>query len=303
MRIMNCLVLFLLLFGLTACGKLLYSAVAYATRNPETPLPLHRMNVAEMFPGDRQAQALALAAADGDIERVNKLVARGANVNAVGFYGVTLPTWILYHPNKAGFKRLMELGSDPNINWNDGDTLLHWTTFMADKIGIEYLQMTLEIGKGNPNVERPSSGKRPIQNTFLLSTYRDDAFALLYNSGAEIDYKDKLDVPLVDHAVRSEEFDLAYFLLSQGVDFSSTNKLGGISSTLRVMVNYRSHGKRTHPDYMWFWRCVDFLEKQGMVFDFLPEDQRPAVLDTTPPSILSKLKLRQPAIPDTRSSE
>jgi len=303
MRIMNCLVLFLLLFGLTACGKLLYGAAAYATRNPETPLPLHRMSVSEMFPGDRQAQALALAAAAGDIERIDKLVARGANVNAVGTRGITLPTWVIQHPNINGFRRLMELGTDPNIHWDSGRTLLHWITFKTDEIGIEYLQMALEIGGGDPNVERPDNGKRPIQNTFLLTKHRDAAFALLYNSGAEIDYKDRLDVPLVDHAAISEDFDLAYFILSQGVDFSTTNKLGGISSTLRVMVKYRGHGKRTYPDYMWFWRCVDFLEKKGMVFDFLPEDQRPAVLDTTPPPILSMLKLRQPAIPDTRSSE
>jgi hypothetical protein len=39
---------------------------------------------------------------------------------------------------------------------------------------------------------------------------------------------------------------------------------------------------------MWFWRCVDFLEKRGMVFDYTPKSNRPpavkpAVLDTTPP--------------------
>ena len=303
MRIMNCLVLFLVLVGLTACATLVYDVTAYATRNPETPIPLHRMSVTEMFPGDRKAQTLALAAADGDIERINRLFARGANVNAVGTRGITLPTWVVQHPNINGFRRLMELGSDPNIHWDSGRTLLHWITSRSDEIGIEYLQMALDIGGGDPNIERPGSGKRPIQNTFLLSTYRDEAFALLYNSGAEIDYKDKFDVPLVDHAVISEEFDLAYFLLFQGVDFSSTNKLGGISSILRVMVKYRGYGKKGTSQYMWFWRCVDFLEKQGMVFGFLPEDQRPAVLDTTPPPILSKLKLRQPETPDTRSSE
>jgi hypothetical protein len=39
---------------------------------------------------------------------------------------------------------------------------------------------------------------------------------------------------------------------------------------------------------MWFWRCVDFLEKRGMVFDYTPYKNRPpavkpTVLDTTPP--------------------
>ncbi len=301
MRIMNCLVLLLLLLGLTACGKIVYGVTAHATRNPEAPLPLHRMSVTEMFPGDSQAQALALAAAAGDIERINKLVARGANVNAVGSYGVTLPTWTLYHPNKAGFKRLMELGADPNINWNDGDTLLHWITFKTDEIGIEYLQMALEIGGGDPNVERPGNGNRPIENVFFLTTFKHNAFSLLYNAGSEIDYKDKFDVPLVKKAARAEDYELVYFLLTQGVDYTTANK--GVDSSMKIQVKRRGMGKKGTSQYMWFWRCVDFLEKQGMVFDFLPEDQRPAVLDTTPPPILSKLKLRQPAIPDTRSSE
>jgi len=42
---------------------------------------------------------------------------------------------------------------------------------------------------------------------------------------------------------------------------------------------------------MWFWRCVDWLEKHGMVFDYTPDPNRepaikPTVLDTTPPDIL-----------------
>jgi len=43
---------------------------------------------------------------------------------------------------------------------------------------------------------------------------------------------------------------------------------------------------------MWFWRCVDWLEKHGLVFDYTPREGgaravRPAVLDTTPPDILN----------------
>jgi len=300
MRIMNCLVLFLLLFGLTACGKLLYGAAAYATRNPETPLPLHRMSVTDMFPGDRQAQALAVAAAAGDIKRIDKLVARGANVNAVGTRGITIPTWVIQHPNIKGFRRLMELGADPNIHWGSGRTLLHWITLMTDKIGIEYLQMALEIGGGDPNIERIPFGCRPIDDTVSYRR-KHDAFIILYNAGAEIDYKDKLDIPLVEKAATGEQYEIVYFLLTQGVDY--TSKHGGLTSTIEHQSKRMGMGKKGTIQYMWFWRCVDFLEKKGMVFDFLPEDQRPAVLDTTPPPILSKLKLRQPAKPDTRSSE
>ncbi|CCH48378.1 protein of unknown function [Pseudodesulfovibrio piezophilus C1TLV30] len=44
---------------------------------------------------------------------------------------------------------------------------------------------------------------------------------------------------------------------------------------------------------MWFGRCIDFLERHGMPFDFLPENLRPAVLDTAPPSYSFKVNKRE----------
>tara|TARA_B100000683_G_scaffold276514_1_gene330797 strand:+ start:807 stop:1688 length:882 start_codon:yes stop_codon:yes gene_type:complete len=275
------ILLILFLVFLTSC----------ASRNPES-LPLYAMSVREMFPGDMKTQALALAAADGDIERMDRLVARGADVNARGTRGVTLPTWVIQHPNKAGFKHLMELGADPNIHWDNGKTLLHWIAYVTDDIGIEYLQMALDIGGGDPNVERPSNGKRPIQNILLQRRYRNDAFVLLYNVGAELDYKDKYDVPLVHHTVRAGAYDLAYFMLTQGVNYSSSSKLGGIDSCIRTSYFMLADGSKRYPTNMWFWRCVEFLEGEGVNLEFLPRDQRPAVLDTAPPPIASKLQKR-----------
>ena len=251
--------------GFCICALLMPVLAACGARNPEEN-PLYAMHVTDMFPGDRQAQALALAAADGDIGRMDRLVAKGADVNAVGSHGVTVPTWVLYHPNKRGFKHLLELGADPNIYWKDGTTLLHWITRMTDRVGIEYLQMALDIGGGDPNVQRPYNGKRPIQNTFMLTKNKLDAFALLYNAGAEIDYKDKLDVPLVDHAASSENFDLVYFLLGKGVDYTTSNPIGGIAVTLEVSVERRNQGKRGTSQYMWFLALRGFSRKKGNDF-------------------------------------
>ena len=275
------ILLILFLVFLTSC----------ASRNPEN-LPLYAMSVREMFPGDMKTQALALAAADGDIERMDRLVARGADVNARGTYGVTLPTWVIQHPNIAGFRHLMELGADPNIHWDDGYTLLHWIAYVTDDIGIEYLQMALDIGGGDPNVERPSNGNRPIQKILWQKKYRNDAFVLLYNAGAELDYNDRHNEPLVFHAILAEAYDIAYFLLTQGVNYSSSSKLGGIDSCIRTSYYMLADGSKRYPTNMWFWRCVEFLEGEGVNLEFLPRDQRPAFLDTAPPPIASKLRKR-----------
>jgi ankyrin repeat protein len=277
---LNCVLLVILVLFSSAC----------AFRDPEG-LPLYAMSVSEMFPGDMKAQALALAAADGDIKRMDRLVARGADVNARGTRNVTLPTWVIQHPNKGGFKHLMELGANPNLRWDNGKTLLHWICYVTDDIGVEYLQMAIKIGGGNPNVAIPSSGDRPVEYTVAyLKKYKHEAFALLYNAGAKIDYKNKYDVPLVERAADGEDFELTYFLLSQGVDYTSTH--GGMSRTMEVQAKYRGLANKKHPQYMWFWRCVDFLEKRGVNLDSLPQEKRPAVLDTTPPGILKMLNRR-----------
>jgi len=277
---LNCVLLVILVLSSSAC----------AFRDPEG-LPLYAMSVREMFPGDMKAQALALAAADGDIKRMDRLVARGADVNARGTRNVTLPTWVIQHPNKEGFKHLMELGANPNLRWDNGKTLLHWICYVTDDIGVEYLQMAIQIGGGNPNVAIPSSGDRPVEYAVTyLKKYRHEAFAMLYNAGAEIDYKNKFDVPLVEQAADGEGFELTYFLLSQGVDYTSTH--GGMPRTMEVLAKYRGLANKKHPQYMWFWRCVDFLEKRGVNLDFLPQEKRPAVLDTTPPGILKMLNRR-----------
>lgn len=248
------------------------------------PQPLHNMSVYEMFPGDLKAQALALAAAEGDIKRIDKLVAQGGDVNARGTYGVTVPTWVLYHPNRAGFRRLLELGADPNMHWDDGGSLLHWSAFLAYAIGPDYLQMALEVGRGNPNLEDLKTGKRPIEHVLD----NNEAFAVLYNAGAEIDFTTPGGVPIVVNTLNN--YDLILFMLHEGVDV--WHKFPNGSNCLQQKIQWDMDDRLWLINGMSFWRCVDFLEKQGMTFIIPPDVKRPEVLDTTPPSILELIKRR-----------
>lgn len=275
------------------------------------PKGLMYMSAAEMFPGNPQAQALALAAGRGDIEEIDRLIAAGADVNAVGTYGVAVPAWLLFHPNKAGFRRLLEMGADPNKIWYiryDGTekqlSLLHRSVENAPHVGTDFLRMCLEIGNGDPNLLPPDKRYRPIQMALRLGN--EDAFMMLVNAGAEIDYKDKDGHPLAFHAAASNNFEITLFLLEHGVDYSSNYTGGGIKDIQESLnMDLDSHNlarDNTVPHYMWFWRCVDFLEKRGMVFDYTPYRNRPpavkpAVLDTTPP--LSKSTVQRMSLTDS----
>jgi ankyrin repeat protein len=183
------------------------------------PKGLMYMSAADMFPGNPQTQALVRAADRGDIAEIDRLVAAGADVNAVGTYGVTVPAWLLFHPNKAGFRRLLEHGADPNKIYYDGTaeqlSLLHKAAHRASVIGTDYLRMALEIAKGDPNLTPPDGKVRPIAKALRFGN--EDAFILLINAGAEIDYKDKDGHPLVFYAATYDNFEITLFLLEQGV--------------------------------------------------------------------------------------
>lgn len=292
----------LLLAGCTGIGK---SSKSSGQKG------LMYMSVAEMFPNDPQTQALALAAGRGDIGEIDRLVAAGADVNAVGTYGVAVTEWLFHHPNKAGFRRLLEHGADPNKIWfiqydgtNEQISLLHRAVEDAPYIGTDYLRMCLGIGRGDPNLLPPDKKYRPIQKALRFGN--EDAFMILVKAGAEIEYKDESGRPLVFYAASYDNFEITLFLLEQGVDYSSNYTGGGIKDVQESLnMDLDSHNlarDNTVPHYMWFWRCVDFLEKRGMVFDYTPYKNRPpavkpAVLDTTPP--LSKTQVERMSLTDS----
>jgi hypothetical protein len=221
---------------------------------------------------------------------------------------VTVPAWLLFHPNKTGFSRLLEHGADPNKIYYDGTaeqlSLLHWAAVRALSIGTDYLRMSLEIGKGDPNLTPPDGRVRPIAKALRFGN--EDAFIMLVNAGAEIDYKDNDGHPLVFHAASYNNFEITLFLLEQGVDYSSNYTGRGVKDIHEsISLDLDSHNlarDNTVPHYMWFWRCVDFLEKRGMVFDYTPYRNRPpavkpAVLDATPP--LSKSTVQRMSLTDS----
>jgi hypothetical protein len=275
------------------------------------PKGLMYMSVAEMFPGNPQAQALALAAERGNIEEIDRLIAAGADVNAVGTYGVAVPEWLFHHPNKAGFRRLLEHGADPNKIWfihyagtEEQLSLLHRSVEDAPYIGTDYLRMCLEIGRGDPNLLPPDKKYRPIQKALRFGN--EDAFMMLYNAGADVNYKDSLGHPLVFNSALSGNYEITLFLLQLGVDYNSFytgNSIKDINHSFNLTLEAHNLARdNTVPHYMWFWRCVDFLEKRGMVFDYTPYRNRPpavkpTVLDTTPP--LSKKPIERMSLTDS----
>lgn len=110
---------------------------------------------------------------------------------------------------------------------------------------------------------------------------------MLVNAGAEIDFNVFGNSPFVADVMALRDYELAYYLLEQGVAITATTSYGfGVKRALEIGLERQPWNYvPSAPQYMWFWRCVDFVEKRGMKVKIPVGAQRPAVLDTTPPNI------------------
>ena len=198
------------------------------------------MSLESMFPEER-LRALAAAAGRGDLKKVEKLVAHGVDVNARGYRKGTSLFWSLRKGSLSGFKKLLELGADPN-------TLLPGTSVMhlaARRRNTGFLRAALDHG-GDPNLLASEDGEPPIFETVGLVTGwlgddRESARLMLIEAGADINARSKPgEVPSEFHntsphpgplgtlaagrtllmvATALRRYDLVYELLTRGADY------------------------------------------------------------------------------------
>jgi len=135
------------------------------------------MSLKTMFP-DPRMRALAKAAGQGRVKKVEHLVAEGVDVNSRGTQGVTPLFWAMR--DFDGFKKLLELGADPNVVYGDGNSVMHAAVNQKD---LRILKAALQTG-GNPNlVGGDSVRETPI---FWAASVGFDVVDLLLEHGADI---------------------------------------------------------------------------------------------------------------------
>ena len=104
---------------------------------------------------DKGVATLAQAARDGDIARIDELAATGIDVNAKSAVGlnafVLTPAIFCVKGSPEGFRRLLELGADPNLQCDIG---LSPISLAAGSLESEPLRLALRFG-GDPNLVNP----------------------------------------------------------------------------------------------------------------------------------------------------
>lgn len=185
---------------------------------------LANMSLETMFE-NIETRKLANAAGEGKLNLVITLVQQGVDVNARGKGNATPLFWAMR--NFDGYKQLLDLGADPNVIFNDGGNVIHWTMKFEDD---RFLDEALKHG-GNANLVAGMLGNAPI---FKINGSKSKLDILLAN-GANINFPSEFinpftnermgDTPLID-AARINDFDSVYLLLIKGADSTLKNSSG-----------------------------------------------------------------------------
>lgn len=208
----------------------------------------------EVF-ADPKVQELAVAAAKGRVAEVKRMVEGGVSVDSRGKGNVTP----LFYATRdlSGFTLLLELGANPNVIFDGGNSVMHWAAGAQDH---RFLDVALRHG-GDPNLV---AGAWPFGGPPIFRALGSiESVKLLMDSGADLNARAANGDTPVMRAAGLGWFDVAYFLLEQGADYRFRNG-SGVSLIDRI-----ANGRRLlafNPDMSpWMTKVVAWLKERGMV--------------------------------------
>lgn len=261
------------MFKLHKISLLFFISLIYLNACAMSPRPPHElekeviinMSFQEMFP-DKTHRKLAKAAAKGDIRLINKIVESGFDVNTQGMRGVTALFWAMTGKKTDGFERLLQLGADPNLIYEDGGTVMHWAVIST--ISDDYLKLALQYG-GNPNLKASSWNITPIFRALSEFSHR---FDILVKGGADINAQDdKGNTPIIT-ATNLINFKVVMKLLNLGADYRIKDDLGyDLAATVANRKRLIGPGSRVYQDML---KVIAWLEERGVVLPELDDKGR-----------------------------
>jgi hypothetical protein len=228
---------------------------------------------------DARTVDLADAACEGDVEKIVRLIGKGANPNVIGQFGETPLHWAVDCENLEGIEALLLVKADPNykppisenpsglakprprdIRWRGSPTYLAVT-----KRNARPLELLLKYG-GDPNTYE---GDRPI-NTALKRALNEgmmghgwDKYYALLNAGADINQAVAPDLTIAAWSVMYGEYDKAVELLERGYSYDLVDLASRIAP------------ERDLPDRAAArTRLIELLKARGVRFPVAPARER-----------------------------
>ena len=218
-----------------------------------------------------------------DIEEIEQLVNAGANVNAKGKGNMTPLLWAFPDNKLTRFKKLLELGADPNVVVTShfktktlGIRPGNSVTLLATKTEFPgYFEAVFENG-GNPNIEDKdpmSAGDTPIFLTIRRGRNKLRRIKTLIGKGANINHVNgNVATPMTQAISWGGQYDVVRFLLNQGADFKIFNNDNVRLIHMIVVERNRRERFWTKQQRSDYESVVEFLELNGESLDEAQED-------------------------------
>jgi ankyrin repeat protein len=188
--------------------------------------------------------ALCRAIEANDLDEIDRLVAAGANVNALGKGNMTPLLWAFPDNNLPRFKRLLEHGADPNVvvesdfgtignkrvnvtgsmrrAIHPGDSV---TTLSAGTDFPGYFQTVMQHG-GDPNIHNRFGHESPLHiviKAFIPIPEKKERLQLLIEKGADLDQVCGGGTPAMRAVGWGGQYWIALLLLDAGADPAAYN--------------------------------------------------------------------------------
>lgn len=207
--------------------------------------------------------ALARAAADGDGAEVARLIADGADPNAVSPGGLPLLAWPVLHGNVAGVQALLDGGADPDHAAPGAGSVMGWAVRADDP---DILRAFLDRG-GDADARGPDGV--PLTKVAAIAG-RWPNVQLLIERGADPDaHPPGVPGDTVLGYYSAGQFDKAHWLLEHGADpgysieSAPTAARTGAQPIVENVYWWPVNAGRFPQLAQWQQRCQDMLAQRG----------------------------------------
>lgn len=169
----------------------------------------------KVFADPRVAQ-LAIAAQDGDLARIDKLIKDGAPVKFVGQQGMTVTHYALRARRNAPqvMERLLKAGADPVSMLSNGESVPSYAV-SRDNADPEIVKVLLAHGI-SPNWF-PTGQKTSLLQDAVMG-HNLAVIKLLVERGANINYVHPISGSALHYALNGTDFYRAAYLVEAGID-------------------------------------------------------------------------------------